>query len=309
MRTEHLEYLLDLQKTLSMTKTAENYFTSHQVINNAIKSLEEELNITILFRTHTGVIFSDAGLLVCDFAGNVLHHKATLTQQLIPFTKSSHSALTGELDIYTIPRFSNKHFLKFYTAYARKNNKLSLNLRALPGSMFFKQLPLHKPFIFITTAHTDTLESEEFKQKLSNYNLKYETINRQYLGLCVAQKSDYLKILLENQTVPVYETMPVVVHNYALDQDELLITAPLKNLCLADNFEAQKNLIKSGDYIGMCTPSEYRQFFHSKDQSLVFIPNKALQNSYFYYIAIYQKDYQEDIVIQDFIATFKKHYS
>lgn len=59
MRTEHLEYLLDLQKTLSMTKTAENYFTSHQVINNAIKSLEEELNITILFRTHTGVIFSD----------------------------------------------------------------------------------------------------------------------------------------------------------------------------------------------------------------------------------------------------------
>ena len=39
MRTEHLEYLLDLKETSSLSKTAEKYFTSHQVINNAIKSV------------------------------------------------------------------------------------------------------------------------------------------------------------------------------------------------------------------------------------------------------------------------------
>ena len=40
MRTEYLEYLIDLHETLSLSKTANNFFTSHQVINNGIKALE-----------------------------------------------------------------------------------------------------------------------------------------------------------------------------------------------------------------------------------------------------------------------------
>lgn len=309
MRTEHLEYLLDLQKTLSMTKTAENYFTSHQVINNAIKALEEELNISILIRTHKGVIFSDAGFLVCDFARDFLYRKETLTQQLLPFTESNRSVLTGELDIYTIPRFSNKHFLKLYTAYAKKHAKLTLNLKAFSASMFFKQLPIQKPFVFLTTAHTATLCSEDFLQKLEQNSLKYEIINQQYLGLCVAQKSEYMQLLIENQDSRVFESLPVVVHNYALEQEELITKKQLTNIYLADNFEAQKNLVKSGNYISICTALEYRQFFHSKDQSLVFVPNKSLQNSHFYYIAIYQHDSQENTTIQDFITTLKKYYA
>ena len=81
-----------------------------------------------------------------------------------------------------------------------------------------------------------------------------------------------------------------------------------KNLYLADNFESQKQLIKTGNYLGMCTPLEFRHLFQSRDNSLIFLQNKSLEAEPFYYIVIYSKQMQAYPVLQDVLASLRKYY-
>lgn len=50
MRTEHLEYVVDIYETQSFSQTAENFLTSHQVVSKAVSNLENELNVQIFER-------------------------------------------------------------------------------------------------------------------------------------------------------------------------------------------------------------------------------------------------------------------
>lgn len=308
MRTEHLEYLLDLQKTLSLTKTAENYFTSHQVISNAVKSLENELNVTILYRTHKGVLFSDAGMLICDYAKKMAQEQQLLLTNLTPYFERNQELLKGNLDIYTIPRFSNKHFLKFYTNYCKKNAELDIHLRTISGSNFFKLLPINVPFFFFTTAHNATLISEAFCSQLQENKLTYEIISQHTLGICIARNSSLIEDAKTFSSEKL-SSLPIVVFNYSLDEIEMLQANTFtKNLYLADNFESQKQLIKTGNYLGMCTPLEFRHLFQSRDNSLIFLQNKSLEAEPFYYIVIYSKQMQAYPVLQDVLASLRKYY-
>lgn len=309
MRTKHLEYLLDLHKTLSMTKTAENYFTSHQVINNAIKSLEEELAVAILNRTHKGISFTEAGLLVYEYAKKMQIERGILLNQLSPHVLQESASLSGNLAVYTIPRFSNKQFLKFYTAYCQKNKKISVNLKTLSASHFFSRLPLPETFVFITTAHTATFSTNQFQDNIHKHHLTYHIIKQQTLGFCVAKSSKWMQDVQNYSDIEAKFPFPVVVHNYSLEENELLSSSQYSELFLADNFEIQKQLIKTGDYIGMATPTEFQHFFQSKDRSIIFVKNATLGSSYFYYIVIYPEANQTDPVTLDFLATLQKFYS
>ena len=308
MRTEHLEYLLDLKETSSLSKTAEKYFTSHQVINNAIKSLEKELDIIILDRTSKGITFTDAGMLVLAYAKKAVTEKNTLLDQLSPYCQSDKAVLKGTLNVYTISRFSNKYFLRLYASYCHQNPHTAINLKTVSATTFFSLLPIDELFTFITTAHSGTLSSELFRERLQKYNLVYEVIVQSYLGLCIAQKSPYLPLAKEFQSSGQKSSLPFVVHNYSLAEHEVLFSDIFTNFFIADNFESQKQLIKSGEYIGMCTPQEFRQIFYTKDNSLLFIPNASLQRSSFYYIAIYQQGMQTNPILHDFLETLKKAY-
>ena len=113
MRIEQLEYLLDIQNTLSLNKTAENFFTSHQVINNAIKSLEEELNCIILNRSPKGVSFTTAGLSVCYFANRVIAEKELMLSSIAPFTIASDKLLHGDWIFMLYRGFLIKYFSHF----------------------------------------------------------------------------------------------------------------------------------------------------------------------------------------------------
>lgn len=52
---QQLQYILEIQRTGSVSKTARNLFLSQPNISNAVKSLEKELNIDIFERTREGM--------------------------------------------------------------------------------------------------------------------------------------------------------------------------------------------------------------------------------------------------------------
>ena len=55
MHMNQLSYFLHVAETGSINAAAQNFFISQQAINTQIKKLEDELEVPLLNRTHTGI--------------------------------------------------------------------------------------------------------------------------------------------------------------------------------------------------------------------------------------------------------------
>lgn len=305
MRTEQLEYLADLAQTLSLTQTAEHFLTSHQVINNAIKNLEAELNITILTRTHRGIAFTPAGTLVCQYAQQALAQRTALVSSLTPYTKQTPPAAKGELHIYTIPRFINKYFLHFYNTYRKQNPKLTVSLKNATLSFLLDSVNMTDTSVILASLAYDTATSPQFAAKLQNLNLTATILLAQLLGFCVSVNSKYHAQLLainSSNWELITEMLPIVAFNYSADENMMFAS---NTPYLIDSFETQKQLIKSGNYIGLLTPFEYQQLFQ-KDKSLVFIPSTDKEYLH-YFVALTTPAAQPQV--KKFISKMQEFYN
>lgn len=65
MNTKQLDLALDLSRTLSYRKTAENKFISQPALTHQIKALEAELGVQLFRRSSQGVALTPAGELFC----------------------------------------------------------------------------------------------------------------------------------------------------------------------------------------------------------------------------------------------------
>lgn len=73
IKTEQLRYLLELDKTNSFHKCAENMFLSQPAISLSIRNLEKELGVTLFERTPAGVFPTEIGKKVIAQARTVMH--------------------------------------------------------------------------------------------------------------------------------------------------------------------------------------------------------------------------------------------
>ena len=134
MRIEQLQYLLDIKKTNSIGKTAENFFVSRQVVSSNIRALEHELGVQILARTHTGTSFTTVGERIVEKADILL----TVYQDLLNTAAGvSNTTATKEnltLSIYTIPRLAQTLCLGLITSLKKYNPEIAIKLFELPTS-------------------------------------------------------------------------------------------------------------------------------------------------------------------------------
>ena len=70
MNDEALETYLNIIKTHSLTKTAENMFISQSAVSNRLISLEKELNVKLIDRSpgQKGVVLPEKGEEFVEFA-------------------------------------------------------------------------------------------------------------------------------------------------------------------------------------------------------------------------------------------------
>lgn len=307
MRTEQLEYLVDLQDTLSLSKTAENFLTSHQVIGNAIKNLEQEFGVTLLDRTHRGIIFTEAGLLVCQYAQETLSNRHKLIDSLLPYAQPILPKEKGELNIYAIPRFMNKAFLNFYNKYCKQHPKLTISLKNAALSFILNNVAMTENSIILVSIDQSNLTTSSLIAELEERQLCYQTLLAQPIGFCVSAKSEYLPQLAA-QDIATWNIsnlhIPIVTFNYSVDESMLFYDTSNTNYYLIDNFEIQRQLIKSGHYVGFYIPFEFNHFFKS-DPTLEFIFDPASEH-FFHYIAITAA--QTTAQVQRFLSELQSFY-
>lgn len=69
---QHLRYAVEVAKTGSISKAAENLYMGQPHLSKAIRELEEDMNITIFHRTPKGVVATEQGELFLEYARRIL---------------------------------------------------------------------------------------------------------------------------------------------------------------------------------------------------------------------------------------------
>lgn len=117
MRIEQLYHFIDLTKTLSITKTANNFYISQQALSESFKKLENEFSIKLFQRTRHGVILTPEGIDFINTANDMINlYEKALNKKSepdfnpeIPIKIAVHPRLSSLLIPDVIKNFSIKH--------------------------------------------------------------------------------------------------------------------------------------------------------------------------------------------------------
>lgn len=299
MRTEHLEYLVDIYETKSFSKTADNFLTSHQVISKAMTNLENELDVQIFKRAYNGVSLTDIGVVVFLYAKEMLLSREKMLKTI---ADNRADNLRGKLNIYIAPRFANEFFLDFYNDYAKKNSKLEMILQNISYN-FILNTDIDDDTIILVPMAESTLNDESYLEIIKKKKLVQEVLLEQTLGYCVSQKSPYYEQVLSTSKLPEdkWGDFPVIIHNYFIESSLQQINIGT-NCYVVDNFDIQRKMIKSGSHVAFMIPFEYNWLFKN-DEHIEFI--SKLTESKFYYMALYAPELVQKKQGRDFLDKLK----
>lgn len=118
MKTERLYEFLILSKTLNFSKAARALYISQPVLTKHIQKMEQELNVTLFYRTTHGVSLTEAGQLLsrkseslidhCDAAANLTHLKSLSVKGTVQISCSIELAYSSHIQIF-IDRFIERY--------------------------------------------------------------------------------------------------------------------------------------------------------------------------------------------------------
>lgn len=99
MQIEKLEYLVEVAKTGSISKAAQNLHVTISAVSQSISSLEEEWGITILKRSRTGAVPTAEGAVIIKKAIELLQKYGELKEAAQGYSNT----VQGRLRLATIP--------------------------------------------------------------------------------------------------------------------------------------------------------------------------------------------------------------
>ena len=91
MNTQHLKYVVEVERTGSITQAADNLYMAQPNLSKAIKELEDTLGISIFRRTSKGVVPTEKGAEVLVYAKRILTQLEKVEALNLPRTEERQS--------------------------------------------------------------------------------------------------------------------------------------------------------------------------------------------------------------------------
>jgi len=115
MRLEQLEYLIEIQKNISLSAAAQKLHLSSQALSKSISSLEEELGYTLLNRTYKGVKLTNKAEQLIVATKHFLDELQTIND----LPPAPLPILKGQYNFYSIQGEVNYFLLTLLTTLAQ----------------------------------------------------------------------------------------------------------------------------------------------------------------------------------------------
>ncbi|MEC0301774.1 LysR family transcriptional regulator [Terribacillus saccharophilus] len=117
MELRQLRYLIEIVKQKRLTKAAESLHVSQPALSKTIKSLEEELGITLFKRTNKSTTLTDAGKVVHTYGQQVLAQLDEMQTTLQDLTDLKQGAVTIGIPPIIGSLFFPKVMARFHQTY------------------------------------------------------------------------------------------------------------------------------------------------------------------------------------------------
>ena len=215
MRSEQIQYFLEVAQCGSMSEVAEKNFLTQPAVSTAITKLEKELDVQLLTRSNHGVVLTEAGCTAQQLLLQIQQLSQQLYNSLEPYrTKSSvkekplNICTTLEIGKYLVDP-AVAHFRQLYPQSA-------VSVREYDFLDILSAVGQSQCDFGVFCIIQDILAEKEVQQLLEDYQLETEKISSDQLYIGVAPDSPLaqepslsLKTILQH---------PLVIYNSSLNQ-------------------------------------------------------------------------------------------
>lgn len=192
MRTEQLQYLVDILKTGSINKTAQHFFISQQAVSSSLRQLENELGCTLLNRTATGVSLTDRGLLAVEFAHTVMQDYALLLDQLAQPDLKENPKDEAPISIQSASIILTMSLPDILDAFSHTHPLNHIRIKENTPEELFTAVTQKQCDLALITIRQDRFE--KFLSNLQEPGLSYLPIFNDALVICAACTSPYAEM-------------------------------------------------------------------------------------------------------------------
>lgn len=189
MRTEQLQYLVDILKTGSINKTAQHFFISQQAVSNSLKQLENELDCKLLNRTATGVSLTNRGLLTVEFAHIVMENYALLLEQLSQVDLINETKDESPVDIQSASIILTMNLPDILNDFSHVCPQNYIRIKENTPENIFTAVAQKQCDLALVTIRQDRFET--FLAHYPELRLSYLPIFEDTLIICVSSRSPY----------------------------------------------------------------------------------------------------------------------
>ncbi|MFI3142014.1 MAG: LysR family transcriptional regulator [Clostridia bacterium] len=286
MNVSHFKYALEIARTKSISKAAENLFMGQPNLSRAIKELEEQIGVTIFKRTPKGIIVTTQGEEFLMYAKNILSQVKKI--------ENIYARDNQDLKQFSVCVPRSNYITDAFTEFSNDVSKDH------PVEFHYKE--------------TDTMGAIG-EVVAGNYNLgilRYKVINDAYYKAILDEKR------LEYQTITELECLLTFSRNSELYNMERITAADLKDfvqICTQDNisqidspFEPKKiaitNSVERRIFISdRCSQFEALSKIHN---SFTFLPYTS--DSILNFYNLYQSKIKLDSVMYKDVLIYSKDY-
>ncbi|KAB8127486.1 LysR family transcriptional regulator [Gracilibacillus oryzae] len=105
MTFQQLKYVIEVARSRSISKAAQNLFISQPSLSNSIKELEKEMGITIFSRTNKGIIITPEGSEFLGYARQVLEQAELLENRYAQNSSQQQFAVSSQHYAFAVSAF------------------------------------------------------------------------------------------------------------------------------------------------------------------------------------------------------------
>lgn len=203
LNLQSLEYIVEVAKTGSISKAAQNLFLSQPHLSNTIKTVEKELGVELFRRSAKGMTLTEEGRLFVNDARRILMEVNSLQSKLQvkrEYAVRSRITMTRSYQINRcVAQFINRH---------SKKKEFQLHIRETNPFQVVEDVHLKEAELGIL--HFFDAQKEYFLNAFQTYSFSFQQhYEREFLIAMsrdnpLAEEADVRKDMLEKQLVVIY---------------------------------------------------------------------------------------------------------
>ena len=130
MKEEDFLMINTLYNLQNLTRTAEALYLSQPTLTKHLRSIEEELGITVVKRSNRGVVFTPEG----EYLARQSEHIYNDIRDLRKYLSGMRQELSGTIRVATSSSFARMGLLQLIDSYTKINNKVSFMINVMLSS-------------------------------------------------------------------------------------------------------------------------------------------------------------------------------